>query len=144
MKALYVARATGKPALADDSGMCVTALNGDPGVYTADWAEREKGAPRDWDHAMQKVHDLLGDNPDKSAAFVACLVLAWPDGHCESVEARMEGSVVWPPRGSRRFGYDPVFMPAGHDIVYAEMDDKTKNTVSHRAIAFRMMMEKCF
>ncbi|MDD9901327.1 MAG: RdgB/HAM1 family non-canonical purine NTP pyrophosphatase [Alphaproteobacteria bacterium] len=142
-KAVYTAQKTGKPALADDSGMCVNALDGAPGVYSADWAELEDGT-RDFKMAMKKVKDAMGDEQDNGAAFVSCLVLAWPDGHVESVEGRMDGSIIWPPRGDFGHGYDPIFKPEGFDITYAEMPDDQKNSLSHRAIAFRMMMEKCF
>lgn len=140
IKALAVAAATGKPALADDSGLCVAALKGDPGVYSADWAE----PGRDFNRAMQKVHDAMGNATDRGAYFVSCLVLCWPDGHCESVEGRAEGIMVWPPRGKRGHGYDPVFQPVGHDRTYAEMDAEEKNIISHRARAFQAMMDKCF
>lgn len=140
IKALAVAQATGKPALADDSGLCVAALKGDPGVYSADWAE----PGRDFGKAMQKVHAAMGDATDRDAYFVSCLVLCWPDGHCESVEGHAHGEIVWPARGVGGHGYDPIFQPAGHDRTYAEMTEDEKNAISHRAIAFRMMMDKCF
>ena len=140
IKALFTARETGIPALADDSGLCVNALNGAPGVYSADWA----GAPRDFKKAMQKVHDALGDAKDRSAAFACCLVLAWPDGHCAWVEGRAEGDIIWPPRGAGTFGYDPFFQPVGSDKTYAEISAEEKNAISHRAKAFRLLVEKCF
>lgn len=143
IKALHAARATGKIVLADDSGMSVTALDGAPGVYSADWAEQPDGS-RDWKFAMNKVNSLVGDDPDKRARFVSCLVLAWPDGHIESVEGYLPGQIVWPPRGGGVFGYDPMFQPDGCTETFAEMQLEKKNGMSHRAIAFRLMMDKCF
>ena len=143
MKARFVAAATGKIALADDSGLCVEALDGAPGVYTADWAE-ELGKPRDFNTAMQRVHDEMGDNPNKKAKFVSVLTLCWPDGHCETVEGVAHGQIVWPPRGTVGHGLDPIFMPDGYDKVYAEIDAAEKNKISHRADSFRKMMDKCF
>lgn len=140
LKARFVAEKTGKPALADDSGLCVNALAGAPGVYSADWA----GEPRDFARAMQRLQDALGSAADRSAYFVSCLVLCWPDGHCESVEGRAEGSIVWPPRGAGGHGYDPVFLPCGYDRTYGMISEDEKNAISHRAAGFRMMMEKCF
>lgn len=142
VKAKFVAQATGKAALADDSGLCVEALDGAPGVYSADWAETENG--RDFTFAMQKIHTLLGQNPNRKAKFVSVLVLCWPDGHCESVEGAAYGKIVWPPRGKEGHGYDPVFMPDGYDTTYGEMTQEQKNAISHRADAFKKMMNKCF
>lgn len=142
LKALFVAKATGKPALSDDSGLCVNALSGAPGVYSADWAEIEGG--RDFNLAIQKVLEKMGDATDKGAEFVSCLVLAWPDGHVESVEGRAKGNIANPPRGKEGHGYDPIFEPEGHAKTYAEMGEAAKNEISHRALAFQMMMDKCF
>jgi XTP/dITP diphosphohydrolase len=142
IKALHTAQATERVALADDSGLAVAALNGAPGVYSADWAQA--GKSRDYQAAMMRIVREIGHNPDRSAAFVCCMVLAWPDGHTESVEARVKGQIVWPPRGEEGFGYDPLFMPEGYDRTYAELDDATKNSISHRSAAFRMMLAKCF
>ena len=142
LKAKFVAKATGKIALADDSGLCVEALDGAPGVYTADWAE-EPGA-RDFSYAMKKIHHKMGDNPNRKAKFVSVLALCWPDGHCETVEGEALGQIVWPPRGKQGHGCDPIFMPDGYDITYAEMDAAEKNGISHRAVSFRKMMDKCF
>lgn len=144
IKALHAAQASGKPALADDSGMSVDALDGAPGVYTADWAETPGKPGRNWDMAMEKVNTLLGEGTNRRAKFTACFVLAWPDGHTESVEGYMPGTVVWPPRGERGFGFDPIFQPEGHDITFAEMQPAAKDAISHRAAAFRLMMDKCF
>src|SRR5690606_4101037 len=120
MKARFVAEKTGKPALADDSGLCVDALEGAPGVYTADWAE-EGGGPRDFSYVMSKINDLIGDNPDRKGQFVSVLALCWPDGHVETVEGIAQGTLVWPPRGEQGHGCDPIFVPDGHARTYAEM-----------------------
>lgn len=140
IKAVFVARETGLPALADDSGLCVSALEGAPGVYSADWA----GEPRDFDRAMKKVHAEMGDDPDTSARFTTCCVLAWPDGHTEHAEGHVEGRMTWPPRGAGGFGYDPVFIPDGHDMTFAEMTAEEKNAISHRSRALKAIIEKCF
>ncbi len=133
--ALLKARAgcavTGLPTLADDSGFAVTALNGDPGVYSARWAGPEK----DFTMAMAKVNDLLGDTSDRRAAFIAVLALVYPDGREETFEGRCEGVMVWPPRGPEGFGYDPVFQPEGFDKTFGEMTSDEKHAISHRAIA---------
>lgn len=131
MKAVTAMKATGLPALADDSGMCVNALDGAPGVYSADWA----GNPRDFTKAMNLVHDKMGDHADKGAQFVCVLVLAYPDGRIETFEGICEGSIQWPPRGLEGFGYDPMFMPEGHDKTFGEMSGDEKHAISHRAKA---------
>jgi XTP/dITP diphosphohydrolase len=146
IKALASARAANLPALADDSGLCVAALGGRPGVYTADWAERQpfEGPPgRDWYMAMGKVEGLLaeqGPSVDRSAAFVCTLALGWPDGHVELFEGRVSGTLIWPPRGKLGFGYDPVFVPAGRDATFAEIDPAEKHRISHRADAFARLV----
>ena len=125
--------------------MCVDALNGDPGVYTADWAETPNG--RDWDLAMRKVEDALatkGPDASRGAHFVSVLALAWPDGHVEWFEGRAEGTLVWPPRGRVGFGYDPMFVPLGHDQTYAELPHETKNAISHRNEAFALLKAAVF
>ena len=152
--ALLKARASAEGAdcvaLADDSGLCVAALGGRPGVYTADWAERQwfEGEPgRDWYMAMGKVEGLLaeqGPDVDRSAYFVCTLALAWPDGHSEIFEGRVQGTLVWPPRGTLGFGYDPVFQPVGMDQSFAEIDPEQKQAMSHRAEAFRKLVAGCF
>jgi XTP/dITP diphosphohydrolase len=150
LKALASATASGLPALADDSGLEVAALGGRPGVYTADWAERqwfegEKG--RDWYMAMGKVEGLLceqGPEVDRSAAFVCTLCLAWPDGETALFEGRAEGSLVWPPRGTMGFGYDPVFLPRGAQLTFAEMPPEAKHAISHRADAFGKLVSALF
>ena len=145
LKARSAADLSGLPALADDSGLCVDALGGDPGVYTADWAATPTG--RDWTLAMRKVEDaLIAKGPDaaRDAHFVCVLALAWPDGHVEWFEGRAEGRLTWPPRGTVGFGYDPVFVPHGRDRTYAELDPAEKHAISHRADAFRQLVSAVF
>ncbi len=150
LKALASATASGLPALADDSGLDVKALGGRPGVYTADWAERQwfEGEPgRDWAMAMGKVEGLLcGLSPDvdRSAAFVCTLCLAWPDGETALFEGRVEGSLVWPPRGKMGFGYDPAFLPENAVLTFGEMTTEAKQAVSHRAQAFAKLVAAIF
>lgn len=140
LKALAAARASGHPALADDSGLAVAALGGVPGIYSARWA----GPDKDFALAMARVEQELAPHADRSAAFVCALSLAWPDGHCETVEGRVEGALVWPPRGSHGFGYDPVFVPTGHTETFGELDPEVKHGISHRADAFRQLLARCF
>lgn len=145
IKARAAMEATGLPALADDSGIEVEALDNQPGVYTADWAETPDG--RDFVMAMQKTHDLLEakDAPHpRRARFCATLVLAWPDGHEEVFEGRIAGTLQWPMRGKLGHGYDPVFQPDGYDLTFAEMDADQKNRISHRADAFKKLLAACF
>lgn len=150
LKAHASAQGSGLPALADDSGLCVKALGGAPGVYTADWAERqayegEKG--RDWYMAMGKVEGKLAEqglDVDRSAYFICTLALAWPDGHAEVFEGRVAGSLIWPPRGTLGFGYDPVFCPDGYDESFAELDPADKHAMSHRADAFKKLVAASF
>ena len=145
IKARAAVRATGLPALADDSGIEVAALDGAPGVYTADWAETPQG--RDFMMAMTKTHEKLeakGAPHPRLARFCATLVLAWPDGHEEVFEGTVDGMLVWPVRGALGHGYDPMFMPDGHDLTFAEMDAAAKNAISHRAVAVQKMMAACF
>lgn len=140
----------GLPALADDSGLEVAALGGRPGVYTADWAERQwfEGEPgRDWYMAMGKVEGMLaalGPEIDRSASFVCTLALVWPDGEELVVEGRAHGSLTWPPRGALGFGYDPVFVATGMDQTYAEIDPEQKHAISHRADAFAKLVKAVF
>jgi XTP/dITP diphosphohydrolase len=141
---------SGLPALSDDSGLEVKALGGRPGVYTADWAERQwfEGDPgRDWYMAMGKVEGLLAEqglSVDRSAAFICTLAVAWPDGHSEVFEGRVAGSLTWPPRGTLGFGYDPVFVPTGSDLTFAEIDPAAKHAISHRADAFKKLVAALF
>ncbi|MBX6746117.1 MAG: non-canonical purine NTP pyrophosphatase [Acetobacteraceae bacterium] len=142
IKALAAARASGLPALADDSGFSVAALGGDPGVRTADWATQPDGT-RDYAAAMAKVAKLAGASPDRSAWFTCALVLAWPDGHTEGFEGKVEGNWIHPPRGDKGFGYDPMFIPEGHAQTFGEMDPALKHRISHRARAFALLAEHC-
>ncbi|WP_237214993.1 RdgB/HAM1 family non-canonical purine NTP pyrophosphatase [Falsiroseomonas oryziterrae] len=134
IKALAASRASGLPALADDSGFSVAALDGAPGVRTADWAETPTG--RDYAMAMGKVEKLARHAPDRRAWFSCALVLAWPDGHTEGFLGEAHGRWVWPPRGTNGFGYDPMFVPDGHDQTFGEMAPAAKHAISHRAAAF--------
>lgn len=142
IKARAAAEASGLPALADDSGLCVHALGDDPGVYSARWAGPEK----DFALAMQKVENALeakgGD--DRGAHFACALTLAWPDGHAESFEGQVLGVMAWPPCGDKGFGYDPTFVPDGHTTTFAEMDPEQKHSMSHRANAFKKLVAACF
>lgn len=142
LKARAAAKASGLPALADDSGLVVHALGGDPGIYSARWA----GPTKDFAIAMQKVEDALehAEATDRSAHFTCVLSLCWPDGHCESFEGQVHGVLVWPPRGDRGFGYDPVFIPEGGAQTFGEMDPVAKHAISHRADAFRQLLDACF
>jgi len=140
LKAHAAATAVGLPALADDSGFCVAALNGDPGVLSARWA----GPGRDFAAAMARVHTLAGEATDRRAWFACALCLAWPDGHAETFFARVEGSMTWPPRGSHGFGYDPMFVPLGGSETYGEMDPTQKHASSHRARALEQLLAACF
>ena len=150
IKARAAAQAAQLPSLADDSGLSVTALGGRPGVYTADWAERQRfeGSPgRDWYMAMGKVEGLLaeqGDDVDRSAWFSCVLAIAWPDGESAVYEGRVNGTLTWPPRGTFGFGYDPVFVPQGRDLTFAEIDPEEKHRISHRADAFAKLVADQF
>lgn len=139
LKALAAAKAANKPALADDSGLSVNALGGAPGIYSARWA----GPDRDFNHAMRRVADalLLAGTTDRTAEFVCALTLAWPDGHKISFEGRVSGTIIWPQRGEQGFGYDPIFMPIGHQITFGEMEPAKKHAMSHRAVAFAQLVE---
>jgi XTP/dITP diphosphohydrolase len=140
LKARAAAQATGKPALADDSGLAVAALGGEPGLYSARWA----GPRRDFALAMRKVEGQLRGHADRRAAFLCALALVWPDGHAETVEGRVDGNWVWPPRGEHGFGYDPAFQPDGHAETFGEMAPERKHEISHRADAFRQLVARCF
>ena len=150
LKARAASEACGLPALADDSGLSVTALGGRPGVYTADWAERQwfEGEPgRDWFMAMGKVEGMLqalGAGVDRSCWFSCVLAIAWPDGTSAVYEGRANGTLTWPPRGSMGFGYDPVFVPLGETRTFAEHDPEEKHAISHRADAFRKLVADQF
>lgn len=140
LKARAAALATGLPALADDSGLAVAALGGDPGIYSARWA----GPARDFSYAMKKIEKALGNSPDRRAHFVCALSLAWPDGHVESFEGFVHGKLVWPPRGNQGFGYDPMFLPNDHSETFGEMAPQAKHDISHRAAAFHLLVDACF
>ena len=151
IKAQAAAKATGLAGFADDSGLAVDALEGAPGIYSARWA----GPDKDFRHAMQSVEDKLQARGASTAGrrkahFVSALCVAWPDGHVEEFEARVDGTLVWPPRGDKGFGYDPMFLPEGHDRTFGEMDSNEKHGLpprgkglSHRARAFLKLAEAC-
>lgn len=142
LKALAAATAANLPALADDSGLCVNALNGAPGIHSARWA----GPNKDFDFALEKLRRgmLEAGLSDTSAFFICGLALAWPDGHVEYFEGRVEGELTWPPRGDNGFGYDPVFIPEGFEETFGEMEPQAKHGMSHRADAFRQLVDACF
>lgn len=131
---------SGLPALADDSGLVVSALGGEPGVHSARWA----GAEKDFALAMRRIEDALKGKADRRAHFACVLALAWPDGHVESFGGVVRGKLVWPPRGQKGFGYDPMFVPEGYDVTFGEMQPEAKHKISHRANAFRKMVDACF
>jgi XTP/dITP diphosphohydrolase len=140
LKARAAATASRLPALADDSGLAVEALGGEPGIYSARWA----GPGRDFALAMRKVEDRLADAADRRARFVAALCLAWPDGRVETFRGEVRGTLVWPPRGSKGFGYDPMFLPDGRSLTFGEMEPDEKHAISHRADAFQKLVDACF
>lgn len=142
LKARAAAERSGLPALADDSGLVVPALGGAPGIYSARWA----GPAKDFAIAMARVQRELEAKSagDRRAHFVAALSLCWPDGHCDSFEGRVDGKLVWPPRGDKGFGYDPMFVPDGHGLTFGEMEPDAKHAISHRADAFRKLTAACF
>ena len=140
LKARAAAERARLPALADDSGLVVAALGGAPGIHSARWA----GATKDFDVAMKRVNDLLDGSRDRSARFVCALALCWPDGHCETFEGEVRGTLVWPPRGSKGFGYDPMFMADGRSETFGEMEPGAKHAISHRADAFHKLVRACF
>jgi len=139
LKAGAAAQASRLPALADDSGLVVPALGGAPGIYSARWA----GPTKDFRIAMERVHREL-DEQDRSALFVAVLALAWPDGDLELFRGEVAGALVWPPRGERGFGYDPMFVPDGGEATFGEIEPAQKHLTSHRARAFAKLAEGCF
>ncbi|HEU4960556.1 MAG TPA: RdgB/HAM1 family non-canonical purine NTP pyrophosphatase [Sphingomonas sp.] len=139
LKAQQAADLSGLPALADDSGLCVDALGGEPGIFSARWA----GEPRDFTEAMRRVEAAIaatGPAPSRDAHFVCALALAWPDGHVEWFEGRVDGTLVWPPRGNKGFGYDAMFQPLGGSETFGEIDPAAKHAISHRADAFRQLV----
>ena len=140
LKARAAAEASGQLALADDSGLVVAALAGEPGIHSARWA----GPDKDFRAAMQKIEDELQGKNDRRAHFVCALALCWPDGNLEAFDGAVHGTLVWPPRGTEGFGYDPVFVADGHDLTFGEMDPAEKHRISHRADAFRKLVDACF
>ncbi|QNT69334.1 RdgB/HAM1 family non-canonical purine NTP pyrophosphatase [Defluviicoccus vanus] len=140
IKARAAAAATGLPALADDSGLCVHALGGEPGVYSADWG----GPERDFALAMRRVEERLQGVANRRAHFVCALVVCWPDGQCASFEGVVHGELIWPPRGCSGFGYDPLFVPDGYAQSFGEMTPEEKHRISHRADAFAKLVSACF
>lgn len=156
LKARAAADLSGLPALADDSGLCVEALGDRPGIFSARWAlagdpsvapdagPGQIEGKRDFGLAMRRVQEGVeasGPEASRNAHFVCALALCWPDGHSEWFEGRVDGSLVWPPRGDKGFGYDPIFVPAGHDRTFGEMDPAEKHEMSHRADAFRKLVD---
>ena len=137
LKAVTAADKAKTPALADDSGLSVTALKGDPGIYSARWGGPEK----DFKAAMGMIQDRLGRDPDRSAAFICVLALAMPEGVCEIFEGRVDGTLVWPPRGENGFGYDPMFVPEDEKQTFGEMTIEEKKKFSHRARAFEQLAD---
>jgi len=139
LKARAAATAAGLPALADDSGLCVDALGGDPGIYSARWA----GPDKDFRLAMERVQERLAGRESR-AHFACALALAWPDGHVETVAGRVDGELTWPPRGQKGFGYDPIFVPDGYAATFGEFEPADKHAISHRADAFAKLLTRCF
>jgi len=137
LKAELAAQATNLPCLSDDSGLSVHALGGDPGIYSARWA----GPDKDFGMAMEKVHALLKSHEDKSAQFVAVLALAVPGEETKVFKGTVDGNIVWPPRGDKGFGYDPMFVPEGHEQTFGEMDPALKQTMSHRVRAVEKLRD---
>lgn len=140
IKALTAAKEANMPALADDSGLCVHALNNRPGIYSARYNEPKKNG---FPYAMECLNKELGESKDRSAHFACALVIAWPDAHTEEFEGRVCGTLCYPPRGDNGFGYDPMFVPDGYDGTFAELPSEVKNSVSHRANALKMFIDGC-
>jgi len=140
LKALASMQGSNLAALADDSGLCVNALGGDPGLNSARWA----GPSKDFNIAMAAVHYKLRDFNDKSAYFVCVLALAWPDGHVETFQGQITGQIVEPARGLNGFGYDAIFIPDGYDITFGEFEAEAKAAIAHRAVAFDQLVKACF
>ncbi|MGV4875913.1 RdgB/HAM1 family non-canonical purine NTP pyrophosphatase [Acetobacter indonesiensis] len=138
LKAVAAAKATNLPALSDDSGLCVSALGGAPGIYSARWA----GPDKDFPAAMARIHDGIGPD-ERDAWFICVLCLAFPDGTTHLFEGRVNGQITWPPRGEKGHGYDPIFTPEGETRTFAEMEEAEKNAISHRARAFKALRESC-
>ena len=145
LKARAAANASGLPALSDDSGLAVDALGGDPGIYAARWAEKpaSEGGGRDFDMAMWHVQDRMKDGV-RTARFICALCLAYPEGDAEIYEGTVEGEIVWPPRGDKGFGYDPIFQSLGDRLTFAEIEPAAKHAKSHRADAFAKFLKDQF
>jgi XTP/dITP diphosphohydrolase len=144
LKAQAAAKACGLPALADDSGLSVEALGGQPGIHSARWADTGSDGARDFNIGIERVLRELGPHGNRRARFVSALALAWPDGHCELFEAAVEGEIIHQKRGEKGFGYDPIFRPLGYDATFGEMDPAHKQEISHRAESFRQLLAACF
>lgn len=148
LKARASSEASGLPALADDSGLAVNALDGQPGIYSARWAETDgsgaAGGKRDFAYAMERVQAELEGKTDRSARFVCALCLYWPNGDKVVYEGEVRGQMVWPPRGTRGFGYDPMFQPDGYETTFGEMEPDAKHSISHRANAFKKLVADIF
>ncbi len=140
LKAEAAVQSSGLPALADDSGLAVEALDGAPGLYSARWA----GPERDFQMAMALVQEKLGQTLNRRAYFISVLALAWPDGHTECFEGRVHGELIWPPRGNKGFGYDPMFLRDGYDVTFGEMDYDETQRISHRTVAFQKLIDGWF
>jgi XTP/dITP diphosphohydrolase len=140
LKALAAAKAANLPALSDDSGLSIDALDGAPGIYSARWA----GPNKDFAMAMQRIEREMDGKKDRKARFICALTLAWPDGHCESFEGKVTGVLTFPPSGTKGFGYDPIFIADGYNVTFAEMQPADKHAISHRADAFRQLVAACF
>ena len=142
IKAISASNNTGLPALSDDSGLSINALSGAPGIYSARWAETNNG--RDFNVAMERIHNELIKHDDLTAQFTCPLALSWPDGHIETFEGILDGKIIWTPRGTKGFGYDPIFQKLGDSRTFGEIEPMEKQNISHRAIAFNKMLESCF
>ena len=140
LKARLATKESGLPALADDSGLVVKSLGGMPGIFSARWS----GPNKDFDKAMRKIEAGLQGISDRRASFICALSLSWADGYIKTVEGRIEGELVWPPRGQKGFGYDPIFVPNGYSSSFGEMEPKIKHNISHRAKAFNSLISCCF
>lgn len=140
IKARSAAKESGQISISDDSGFCVEALDDAPGIYSARWAGKE----RDFNIAMRRVYDELGDNPNKTAYFITVLAVVWPNGEEKTYEGRIEGQITWPPRGDKGFGYDPIFIPNGLTQTFAEIGREDKQKISHRGQAFRLLIADLF
>lgn len=140
IKALCAAKEANMPALADDSGLCVHALDNRPGIYSARYNEPKKNG---FMYAMEKLNEELGDQKDRSAHFSCAIVIAWPDGQTEEFEGKVNGTLCWPPKGEKGFGYDPMFVPNGYQLSFAELPAEEKNKISHRARALKLFTDHC-